>query len=1170
LVPVLFLVATLAIILLPEIAYAVRAQWLPSEQARMEYLPYVLNVEASQIRAIWSYFMQLTNIILILLVVIVAFSEMLHLQIDTYGLKKILPTFLLGVLAANLSFIFCRLIIDVGNATNLLFLHEMNNKVWGSDLDFLSAFNPSFKQGADTGTKAWIFVMGIMDFLFGVAVAILKLYISFVLLARDWVILALIAVSPAAFIALAFPPTKQYFSKWWSMFIKWVFMPVAINAILWFASVIASIFSNGLVNFFIYLGALYLASRVPSQMGGEIMQRWTGMLKAPSRWIAGWGQRMGDRNPLSGIANVTSHVLSPDRLIKATQNKINTPINQGEKAMDNSPIGVAARGREAQEKYYTQQAETETAGYSDQQAAETHQKEFYGDTEGKNFGDPGYGHDGAMFKLATNTRSSTNNKVVEKMATDAGYYTEKKDKQGKTVNDKKTGKPVMVADSEKMREKIRRMDPEAVAAAKKWMNSSSAIEVADGLGTSIKDAARIKVNTQNFMRKKGSIDTASKKQKAQDKPQPDNSSTQKPTPKETQGTADGQPSKEEFGNNGQGPDGAGAPPESELDRRRRQGIPDFDVLTPEQVAEWQRQHQTQGETPQPDTTNTAPAGGAEPTTQGAEEDKSSGSTSKDKEKTPGVTIQADQVDLQTDKFNTRKPEMPPVPPTSDTTGELEGEGLDQIIVTPPTGTVAEGEIPPVIPATVVGSASVPASDLENMDIISGERGGSSKPDLPIDQAETPSRSEPAKMTEPKEPKTESPASVVINTNLTDINTDAVDMARKPAETQAPEITATVEVPSAEADVKIGETPFESPTASELPTPLVTPDMSKIEMATGAAQGTENERPVQEDEPGEPRADTQSPASVIINTDQADIHFGEVTAKTTPSLPEQASVNEQEEGAVVAGAQIPAEADAFAQSETSPVVEAEGALPNQAETAGVSGEAILAEEVPEEITQPIESGLNQAAKELAQEEEPVQETQGEEPEEEQAGKGEEESDTDKLLHALETINASIATSAKINQETLLKQVAPDIVNSVKAHQTTSKDIATSLKDPRLQKKIGIIYARALKRLNQTRPDSVIVSNIKGATAQPQPINPKTLPENQPGTTGPDQIGKAVPVTQQPAGQQSSGSNTPVINKTEISVKPEMTGQPRSSVGPVPISKSPISNNRNIPPSAPNGL
>jgi len=1195
LLPSLFFVAFLVLILLPETAFAARVQWSFSEEKRMEYLPYVLNVDKSTIRAVWGYFMHLTNIILIVMVVVVAFSEMLHLQIDTYGLKKILPTFLLGVLAANFSFIICRLIIDVGNAANLLFLHEINNAVWGSNMDFLSAFNPSYKQSADGATMIWIGVMGFFDFLFAIAVAILKLYISFVLLARDWVILALVAVSPGAFIALAFPPTKQYFGKWWSMILKWTFMPVAINAIIWFAAIISHIFSNVLVNFFIYLGALYLASKVPTQMGGGIMQRWTGLLKAPSRWLAGWGQRRADRNPtLAGIAKTASNVLSPDRIIKGVQDRFNPSGStggggggKGEQDMDNSPIVAAARGREAQEKYYTDQAEAQASKATDREVAEKHQSEFYGDTEGKNFGDPGYGHGGAMYKLATNTKSKTNEEAVERMAAHAGYYTEKKDKGGNVVKDKKTGKPVMVGDSQKMREEIRRMDPKAVEAARKWMDSASAGEIADGLGTSIKDAAQMKVTTQNFMKRKGAVDAAQKKD-AQTKSQSDTSQAQ------GQGAAttgtEGAEDKEQFGNNGQGQGAEAADMESELERRRAQGAPDWDELSPEEVEKWKKEHPNeatpvdggtnQTEAPKPETASEPET--SEPNTQdngGAE--KPAGDK---KEEAPTVVVEADHVDLEANNLDETKPQEPPVPPLSDdATQPGDMEGLDEVAVEAsavPEGTPPASSLPSDVDA---GTAPVPVSDLETPEVLKEAQGG------PAVQEAVPTAGEQKEPSAEPGPNEQTAASVIINTDQANVDSEAVHVAEKlkesgPSQPEAKdqEITVNTETAATPEEGGIGESVETSGTDQGAPTPIAT-DMSKIEEVTSeapagisAAEPATPESaatPTQDTakEP-EPPAQTVSGGTVIVNANEAQIKPNSTEVKV-PSMAqgEEAAATAE----TTAGETITTPEEGTFAPKAPVVAEPGGALPNGAESAQIAPGIALEEKVPEAIETPIEAEMTEAAEEMEAEE--AEQPGGEEaPEQqEQAGgedKEDEETDTDKLLKVLKKINGSIAASANLNEQTLLRTVTPEIVNSVKAHQATSKNIASSMKDPRLQKRIGTIYARALKQLNRSHPESVVVSNIKKAATAPGPItqkapNPASGQAAQ-GAGGSDQIGNAIPRAQQQA--QPADNNAPVINRPEIKITPQMTGQPKSTIQTPLPPKPPIPNNRNIPPSAPNGL
>lgn len=189
----------------------------------------------------WGYFRDFANILFIIIVLAVIFSQLTGVGIDNYGIKKILPKLIIVAILVNLSYLICLLCVDlsniVGNGVQDLF-NNIPTTVNGVETVTVSTGNETstieintntdHNAGADVGIVA----VGVVSAAVG-AVAIytnpallLTLFVSvlgvlisvlfvFILLAgRKAAIVLLAVISPVAFILYMLPNTKKIFDKW--------------------------------------------------------------------------------------------------------------------------------------------------------------------------------------------------------------------------------------------------------------------------------------------------------------------------------------------------------------------------------------------------------------------------------------------------------------------------------------------------------------------------------------------------------------------------------------------------------------------------------------------------------------------------------------------------------------------------------------------------------------------------------------------------------------------------------------------------------------------------------------------------------------------------------------------------------------------------------------------
>jgi len=265
----------------------------------------LVNGKSSQtwIFTVWKVALALANVIVIVMLLFVAVVNIVHLQYDTYAIKKSLPLLIIGIIMANFSLLICRMIVDAaqvltntfagnpaGLAHDLLCGMGFLTSQAGTNLT-VTATIVSLLTGGVGGVGALIAGGLIIVVIILLVVLIAVLILSFLLWIRKFVIFLLVAVAPVAFILYAFPPTQGLFKQWWSWFLKWTFMGPIVMLLVWVASQIGSgnctVTTNGTNNFnisalFAECGVLYLAAIVPFKLGGPIMSAWGNLGKKAS------------------------------------------------------------------------------------------------------------------------------------------------------------------------------------------------------------------------------------------------------------------------------------------------------------------------------------------------------------------------------------------------------------------------------------------------------------------------------------------------------------------------------------------------------------------------------------------------------------------------------------------------------------------------------------------------------------------------------------------------------------------------------------------------------------------------------------------------------------------------------------------------------------------------
>lgn len=265
---------TLAYFFMPQTAHA---------QSLHDDLTYHTSGQTAWIFTIWKVMLGIANVIVVVFLLFLAAVNILHLQYDTYQIKKSLPLLIGGAIAANFSILICRMIVDAAQVLTASFAGNPQKLV----SDYLQVFmiNPTSAVGTTglvtvmVGTAIPIIIVTLLI----IAIAICVL--AFLLWIRKIVIFFLVAVSPVAFILYAFPPTQGIFKQWWSQFLKWAFMGPILMIALWGGSMIGASRGNSPFSFSAALAVIFLtivAGMVPFKLGGAVMGAWGNLGKKAS------------------------------------------------------------------------------------------------------------------------------------------------------------------------------------------------------------------------------------------------------------------------------------------------------------------------------------------------------------------------------------------------------------------------------------------------------------------------------------------------------------------------------------------------------------------------------------------------------------------------------------------------------------------------------------------------------------------------------------------------------------------------------------------------------------------------------------------------------------------------------------------------------------------------
>ena len=316
--------------------------------------------DGSPIYEIWKYMKGVTNIVFIIFLMIVVYSQITGLGITNYGIKKVLPKLIVAAVLMNLSFMICSLAVDLSNVIGsslrgvFTAVEESTvgamalNNGQGMYVTMAEAYSSlaagtSLAVGAgivafETGA-IWMAIPAALGAIVAVVVGLLTIAL------RQAVVALLIMVSPLAIVAYMLPNTEEWFTKWKKLLIRMlVFYPVfsvlfGASSLAGFALIASAVAkSDGfmlIVGLVVQVFPLFFAWSLMKMSGtvlGTINTKLRGLVSKPIASTKSWAESRREATKMKHLAS--NNVYTPSLYLR--QYLSDRKIHREEELKENS------------------------------------------------------------------------------------------------------------------------------------------------------------------------------------------------------------------------------------------------------------------------------------------------------------------------------------------------------------------------------------------------------------------------------------------------------------------------------------------------------------------------------------------------------------------------------------------------------------------------------------------------------------------------------------------------------------------------------------------------------------------------------------------------------------------------------------------------------------------
>ncbi|MBB1579361.1 oligosaccharide repeat unit polymerase, partial [Candidatus Saccharibacteria bacterium] len=197
----------------------------------------------------WSMIRDYANILFVVFFLFVIYSQITGYGLDNYGIKRMLPKLIIGVIVVNASFYICGLLVDLSNV------------VGSSAFNFVSTAAVGDIPAGDwsNSDSGWInkiaglaLVLTVGYFALAAVISMLLFVVItavttiFLLGVREAIIIMCIVLSPLAFVAMIMPNTEGLYKKWWSAFKAALMVYPMVGLVYGASNLAARILGSGL------------------------------------------------------------------------------------------------------------------------------------------------------------------------------------------------------------------------------------------------------------------------------------------------------------------------------------------------------------------------------------------------------------------------------------------------------------------------------------------------------------------------------------------------------------------------------------------------------------------------------------------------------------------------------------------------------------------------------------------------------------------------------------------------------------------------------------------------------------------------------------------------------------------------------------------------------------
>ena len=202
----------------------------------------------SPIRTIWEYMRNLSNIVFVIFIIVIIYSQVTGIGISNYGIKRALPRMIIAAILINVSFFICALAVDISNILGAsiqgLYNHVAETVIANGAINPAAHFSVSDLFAAVAGGAAiaglalahplgpqliFMLIPVLLGILVSVAIGL------FTISLRQAVISLLVMIAPLAFVAYFLPNTEKWYKKWVNIFSQMLIFYPMFALLFWSA-----------------------------------------------------------------------------------------------------------------------------------------------------------------------------------------------------------------------------------------------------------------------------------------------------------------------------------------------------------------------------------------------------------------------------------------------------------------------------------------------------------------------------------------------------------------------------------------------------------------------------------------------------------------------------------------------------------------------------------------------------------------------------------------------------------------------------------------------------------------------------------------------------------------------------------------------------------------------